>query len=266
MISVLDPADDSSAGTTVFANLLGNVRDVLFDFDGPLCDLFAGNHRLPPRRTFHMTRRLRALLTEHGHRPPRLRRRYDPHELFRSALDAVDTHRPGLATALRALLERQEVEAAEHTAVPTSGAHDLVVWLSEHGIGLAVASNNAEAAVEAHLRRVHLLERFEPFLIGRAADHRLMKPDPHCVHLAMKAIGADQESCLMIGDSLADVAAARSAGIRVCAYSPKRSKRRRLLAAGASFAVGSLQALHEALVATRQLTASTASQSRHRGF
>ena len=213
-----------------------------------------------------MTRQLRALLIEHGHQPPRLRRRYDPHELFRSALDAIDARKPALATALRNLLERQEVEAARDTAVPTPGAHDLVIWLSERGVGLAVASNNAETAVEAHLRRVHLLDRFAPSVIGRAADHRLMKPDPHCIHLAMKAIEADQESCLMIGDSLADVAAARSAGIRVCAYSPRRSKRRRLLAAGASFAVGSLRALHEVLIATRQLTAPTASQGGHRGF
>ncbi|MCM2577318.1 HAD family hydrolase [Streptomyces meridianus] len=268
MISVLDPADEPGNGsiavTAVFAHLLGNVRDVLFDFDGPLCDLFAGNHRLARRRTVRMTRQIRALLIAHGQQPPCLRRRNDPHELFRSALDAIGTRRPALATALRTLLERQEVDAAEKTAVPTPGAHDLVVWLSENGVGLAVASNNAQAAVEAHLHRTELVDRFRPSVVGRPADHRLMKPDPHCIHLAMKRIQADHDSCLMIGDSLADVAAARAAGIRICAYSPKRSKRRRLLAAGASFAVGSIQALHEALHATRQLTAPTASHCTYR--
>lgn len=262
MISVLAPADDpdghSSAIVALFTELLGPVRNVLFDFDGPLCDLFTGRHRWAPRRTRSMTRQLRALLKRHGLRPPHLQRRNDPHELFRKALDAHEPGSPGLASALRELLEQQERDAAL-SAPSTPGVQEFVTWLSEQGYKLAVASNNSAAAVAVHLRREHLVDRFVA-IEGRATDHRLMKPDPHCVDMAMKEIAADRQDCLMVGDSLADVAAARAAGIHICAFSPKRSKRIRLLAAGATFAVASMPALHEALRFTARIVPAPATR------
>jgi hypothetical protein len=43
------------------------------------------------------------------------------------------------------------------------------------------------------------------------------KPEPDVIHAALKAIGAGPADCLMVGDSHADILAARAAGVKVCA-------------------------------------------------
>lgn len=239
------PPTSSGAGA-----LLGDVGYVLFDFDGPLCDLFAARRRWGRRVTVRITRRLVRVLRTHGHAPPRTRHRHDPHELYRAALDAlrpVGTPGAGLAAALRACLDAAETAAAAETAVPTPGAADLVLHLRRHGVALGIASNNCEPAIRTHLERVDLIGCFEKAVRGRPDDHTLMKPHPYVVLRAMEDLGAPEAACLMIGDSPADVAAARTAGIRVCAYGRTPRRRRRLLRAGADFAVGSLSALRQAM-------------------
>jgi phosphoglycolate phosphatase len=259
---VLSPP--TSPGTDA---LLGNIRYVLFDFDGPLCDLFAPRHRWTRRATVRITRRLAKVLRRHGHEPPPRTSRHDPHELYRTTLDSLGPHMSGahrfgtggaapeatgLASALRKCLDEEEQLAAAETAVPTPGAAELVLRLHRAGVGLAVASNNCEPAIRAHLERVDLIGCFEKAIAGRADDHTLMKPDPHVVLRAMEDLGATEDACLMIGDSVADVTAARKAGIRICAYGPSGRKRRQLLSAGADFAVGSMRDLQQAMTAAHE--------------
>ncbi len=43
------------------------------------------------------------------------------------------------------------------------------------------------------------------------------KPEPDVIYAAMAAMGARPEDCLMVGDSHADILAARAAGVKVCA-------------------------------------------------
>ena len=43
------------------------------------------------------------------------------------------------------------------------------------------------------------------------------KPAPDVLHAAMSALGARPEECLMEGDSTADMAAGRAAGVKTCA-------------------------------------------------
>ena len=43
------------------------------------------------------------------------------------------------------------------------------------------------------------------------------KPEPDVIFAAMAALGARPEECLMVGDSHADILAARAAGVKVCA-------------------------------------------------
>ncbi len=45
------------------------------------------------------------------------------------------------------------------------------------------------------------------------------KPEPEVVRRAMAALGVRPEDCLMIGDSVPDIVAARAAGVKVCAVS-----------------------------------------------
>jgi phosphoglycolate phosphatase len=43
------------------------------------------------------------------------------------------------------------------------------------------------------------------------------KPEPDVILAALKALGADPEECLLVGDSPADMEAGRRAGVRTCA-------------------------------------------------
>jgi phosphoglycolate phosphatase-like HAD superfamily hydrolase len=45
------------------------------------------------------------------------------------------------------------------------------------------------------------------------------KPAPDVILTALAALGAKTEDCLMVGDSPADVAAAKAAGVKVCVVS-----------------------------------------------
>lgn len=43
------------------------------------------------------------------------------------------------------------------------------------------------------------------------------KPEPDVIFAALQALQADPQDCLMVGDSAADMAAGRAAGVKVCA-------------------------------------------------
>jgi beta-phosphoglucomutase-like phosphatase (HAD superfamily) len=55
-----------------------------------------------------------------------------------------------------------------------------------------------------------------------------MKPDPHALLVASRRLGVSPSQCLMIGDSPADAAAARAAGVAFCGYAPNKRTRARL--------------------------------------
>jgi phosphoglycolate phosphatase len=67
-----------------------------------------------------------------------------------------------------------------------------------------------------------ILEQFE--LIGhfdhvQGTDGFPSKPKPDVIFAAVRALGAEPWDCLMVGDSTADIEAARAAGVKVCAVS-----------------------------------------------
>lgn len=98
---------------------------------------------------------------------------------------------------------------------------------------LAVASNNHQGAITRYLEREELLGFFDGPVIGRSeADVRLMKPNPWVLHEVVRASGADASEHLLIGDSLSDRQAARSAGMPFLGYHRKPGKRQALRAPG----------------------------------
>jgi HAD superfamily hydrolase (TIGR01509 family) len=62
----------------------------------------------------------------------------------------------------------------------------------------------------------------EKFGLGEHFDHFQgtdgfpSKPEPDVILAAMRALGASAEECLMVGDSHADVLAAKAAGVKIC--------------------------------------------------
>ncbi|MDK1476194.1 HAD family hydrolase [Streptomyces sp. 549] len=197
--------------------LLNTVRCVLFDFDGPLCDLFA----IHPARD--VAERIRQCVREHGESGllgPELHTTDNAHDILRS----VAGRRKGpFVAALERELTRQEVTAAT-SAWPTPFADRLVQTLRATGHKLAITTNNSPEAVGRYLETRGLGHVFGPRVYGRQPDVRLLKPDPDCLLRALDALGEPPHRAVMIGDAPVDVQAAQAAGVRFIGYGSTPAK------------------------------------------
>ncbi|CAM5541312.1 HAD family hydrolase OS=Streptomyces tendae OX=1932 GN=GUR47_25885 PE=4 SV=1 [Streptomyces tendae] len=216
-------------------DLVVGARVVLWDFDGPVCRLFAGYtaDRVAGELVDWLERLgLKELLTQEEQVHP------DPHVL----LAAVNRrHRQSdLVAEFEERLTREELRAVP-TAWPTPYADALIRTWSALGVGLAVTTNNSPRAVSEYLATRDLLGCFAPHIYGRTRDPQLLKPDPYCLNRALSAMGVAPARALMVGDSASDVTAAREAGVPFLGYGHNERKTKILKQAGADTVVDSLE-------------------------
>ncbi|WP_313896737.1 HAD family phosphatase [Streptomyces sp. GC420] len=216
-------------------DLITGVKCVLFDFDGPICRLFAGH------RAHAVAESLIDWLEERGQHvllTDEERESGDPHAVLR----AVDLIHPGseLVEELEERLTAEELHATA-TAWPTPHADPLVRTWRAVGVRLAIATNNSPKVVERYLADRGLTEAFGPHIHGRTTELDLLKPDPDCLHRALASTGTRPGDALMIGDTPSDLEAANRAGVRFLGYGRDEPRIRRLHRAGATTVVDSLE-------------------------
>lgn len=232
--------EKSDHGIEKLQELIG-ARVVLWDFDGPVCRLFA-RHRAERVAAglveWLAGRGLRGLLTEDE------RETLDPQVVLR----AVDRRHPGsdLVAELEERLTQDELLAAA-SAWPTPYADPLIRTWAAVGSRLAVTTNNSPRVVHAYLAERGLTGCFAPHVYGRTAELHRLKPDPYCLDRALAALGAAPESALMIGDSPTDLVAAERAGVRFLGYASGERRAKQLRASGADTVLTSLEPLLLAL-------------------
>ncbi|MFJ8938508.1 HAD family hydrolase [Streptomyces sp. NPDC102365] len=209
-----------------FQELVGRARCVLFDFDGPICRLFAGhsaNSIATDQAEWLTARGLAGVLTE-GERSSR-----DPHWVLS---EVAGRHRGSdLVVELEEWLTQQELKAVAR-AMPTAYADPLIRTWRSVGTRLAIVTNNSDRAVRAYLESRYLVGYFAPNIYGRTRDLSLLKPHPYTLNRALSALGAAPDTTLMIGDTPSDHAAARSAGVHFLGYARNEEKAQMLLDAG----------------------------------
>ena len=182
---------------------------LLLDFDGPVCSIFAGYPA--PRVAAEL---IMLLDTEAVTMPPEVRGEGDPLAVLRWV---GETCSHDLTVLVEEALSAAELHAVRQ-AVPTPFGREVILGAYARGLPIAVVSNNAAAAIEAYLA-AHDLAAYVGPIIGRAyADPRRMKPDPGPVLDAVRALGADPSSCVLVGDSLSDIEAAHAAGVASIGY------------------------------------------------
>lgn len=220
---------------------MAHTECVLFDFDGPICRLLAGNTaeaiakglvaRLDERGMPH-------LLTEEE------RQLADP----QAVLLALGSRHPesDLVAEGEEHLTQQELKAAG-SAWPTAHADNLIRTLAASGIRLAITTNNSARAVRAYLTSRGLVDCFAPHIYGRTAELRLLKPDPHCLHRALNALGCAPSAALMVGAAEADLRAARAAGVPFLGHARHDRQEKALRDAGAERVVTSLEPVRQAV-------------------
>jgi phosphoglycolate phosphatase len=216
--------------------ILSSAEVVLFDFDGPICSVFDGYPA--PQITRELLELAHQIL---GKLEPDLDRASSPHELLLTA-----ARHPELAQQLEVALQKAELTAVE-TAKPTPGATDSIAACLATGRRAAIVSNNYAEAVTEYLARASLTESVAHIEGRNQSDPTLMKPDPHLIERAIRALGTVPSACVFIGDQTTDMQAGRAAGVSTIGYANKPGKADALANAGADIVVTSMFDLAKAL-------------------
>ena len=127
----------------------------------------------------------------------------------------------------------------ESVLYPTARA--TVQVLAERGDQLAIVTNKL-SAVARQVLRCFELDAFFPVLVG-ADDVARGKPDPMPLLEACRRLNVAAPRCIMVGDSVNDVRAARAAGMRMFAVTYGYNHGQPISAAGPDRLVDSLAAL-----------------------
>jgi phosphoglycolate phosphatase-like HAD superfamily hydrolase len=177
------------------------IRTVVFDFEGTLVDF---QWQLGAAEA-----ELRLAFAAQGYRVAGSYSR-----MWNAAADeALPRHRLGLLrAALGPVYDRWDADALARWS-PRPGAQALLERLAARGVTAALVSNIGRTALAAGLQRCGLGYALAPVLSRDDVVH--LKPHPEGVRAVLAMLGAAPAAALFVGDSLADVAAARAAGLQV---------------------------------------------------
>ncbi|KQW16933.1 HAD family phosphatase [Streptomyces sp. Root369] len=233
-----DAIDDQHA----VAHLLGSAQAILFDFDGPICDLFRGaSTATVAAKIKRRARRSWKTLA------PGVEKCDDSHHILRRLRDMYDdasgrpvpkplSRRP-IARAER-IVARQELRAVR-TAALTPGAVTLVDLLHQLDLPLVVVSNNSERPIKRFLKRQEMHENFVA-VFGRDPENAgFMKPHPDCLLRAFRHLSINGPNCVLIGDQLTDLKAAQEAGTSFLGFTQDGARAREMVGSGADAVVTS---------------------------
>jgi beta-phosphoglucomutase-like phosphatase (HAD superfamily) len=141
-----------------------------------------------------------------------LRRKYFGGK-FVPLIEAAATLPQVLREEVLSEIYRIEMEGAENAAA-VHGAKDLIAWL-EAGNGpgdsrpWAVVSRNCRDSILLAAERCGIV--LPPVFLSREDPY--VKPDPRALALAAERLGVRLADCVMVGDFIYDLQAARNAGI-----------------------------------------------------
>jgi pyrophosphatase PpaX len=130
-------------------------------------------------------------------------------EMFAAALQkgGAATPEPGLL----AKRYRERLAEIDTTVTAFHQIPDTLASLRQHGIRLALVTSKHEPAASRHLRHLGLEAMFEVVITGDRCDR--CKPDPEPFSRALAALDIAASAAAAVGDSAADLIAARAAGV-----------------------------------------------------
>lgn len=114
-------------------------------------------------------------------------------------------------TTFAALLERLNAAGVMAPQAPAADLPALVADLRARGLRLGVATNDSEAPARAHLAHAGVGNSFD-FIAGYDSGFG-GKPAPGQLLAFAESFGLDPAACIMVGDSLHDLHAAKAAGM-----------------------------------------------------
>lgn len=225
------------------AHLFAKCELLLLDFDGPVCSVFAGYSAAL------VASELCAKLYEStGDRPKAVTGTTDPLEVLRW----TGLNRPGLVPKIEDALRTAELIAVTGAA-PTPYSSEVLIAAKHVRLSTAIVSNNSAPAIEAYIT-AHGLNGYISLIVGREPYRPdRMKPDPRSVETAVRRFKAKPQETLLVGDSIADIIASQSAGVRAIGFANKPDKLAQFKAASVDTVITSMAVVASAIdEATRQ--------------
>jgi HAD superfamily hydrolase (TIGR01509 family) len=186
-------------------------RAVVFDLDGVLADSEPWWNEIDAK-----------LLDEYG---VKYRGEYHRDVLGVSYQVAVEFFKTkfGLAVSTEEMMRRRAEIAIDFFANRVSlfpSAKEVLQELQRMNLRLAVATSSVSASARPFLDRHHLTAFFDVIITGDEIERG--KPHPDIYLCAAKKLALPAETCLVIEDALAGVAAAKAASMRVAAIPDTR--------------------------------------------
>ncbi|MFD5097300.1 HAD family hydrolase [Amycolatopsis thailandensis] len=149
----------------------------------------------------------------------------DPFDVLRYAASCG----PNAEYVVERQLSRLEGEAVAQV-LPAPGVAEVLREWSAQGFTVTIVSNNSVDAIRSFLGLHELAEDVRRISARTTSDPARLKPHPALLEAAVKALGTSPRQCVMVGDSAADVLAARAAGVASVALATTPAKRRTLAA------------------------------------
>ncbi|MEV7091803.1 HAD family hydrolase [Amycolatopsis sp. NPDC051045] len=186
---------------------LASAKLILFDFDGPVCDVFAG---LPAST---IARRLEQILGERVDSDDPLRVLQESTRFGQDVVQAIEFE-----------LVRAELEAVD-IATPTPGGLESMRAALNAGKSVGVLSNNSPKAIARFLLAAGLLADVTP-VVGRPYGRpELMKPHQYTLQQALMGAQVQPGDVVFIGDSATDIEVALAGEVAPVALANKPGKR-----------------------------------------
>lgn len=112
--------------------------------------------------------------------------------------------------AKRKVLNEQMFMEEENIVKP--GMKELLAWMKEHHILSGVASARVSSVTTEHLKHAGIYEEFDVVIGGDMVEHN--KPEPDLFLKAAELLSVKLEECVVIGDTISDMKAAKAAGMK----------------------------------------------------
>jgi len=176
--------------------VVNSIQAVLLDMDGTLVDAFA-----PIVRAMNQT------LLEFGLEPMSdadIRRHTGKGDCSMNALFGKQKEAAG-----KRFLEIHDEDYFTGIG-PLAGAKELLDWLHEQHIPVAIVTSKGQHRAEQQLAHLGWIDKIHT-VVGKL-DGRANKPDPESLFIACNALHIKPEHTVMIGDGIADMKAAARAG------------------------------------------------------
>lgn len=125
------------------------------------------------------------------------------------------------------------------------GSKEMLAALKVHFRLAVVSARDAETTTQ-FLAYFNLLEFFDIVVTSQSCEHTKPYPDP--IHFAARELGLDPQQCLMVGDTVVDIAAGKAAGAQTAAVLCGFGTERELARAGADMILTSTTDLQGVLL------------------